>query len=84
MIVIRIIPLALGLYSGDALWDACLHGGILECHQARMHDMTCGWITPDMGEHYQRLLTGHWHALVLSIVPSLLLAYVMKPARPRN
>ncbi|WP_175910482.1 hypothetical protein [Burkholderia metallica] len=79
---VQIVPLFLGLYSGDALWDAYRHGGILECHQARMHPMTCRWITPDMGEHYQQLLTGHWHALALSIVLSLSLAYVMAPARP--
>lgn len=35
-----------------------------------------------MGKHYQQLLIGHWHTLVLSMVLSLLLAYVMAPARP--
>lgn len=82
---VQIVPLFVGLYSGDALWDAYRHGGILECHQGRMQPMTCWWIMPNMGEHYQRLLTGHWHAFALSIVLSLLLAYVMAPARqPRS
>ncbi|MBR8320054.1 MULTISPECIES: hypothetical protein [Burkholderia cepacia complex] len=79
---VQIIPLFLGLYAADSLWDAYRNGGILECHQARMHPMTCRWITPDMGEHFQRLLASHWHVLGLSLLLSLLLAYVMAPARP--
>lgn len=81
---VQIIPLFLGLYAAASLWDAYRNGGILECHQARMHPMTCRWIMPDMGEHFQRLLASHWHVLGLSILLSLLLAYVMAPARPRT
>jgi hypothetical protein len=82
---VQIIPLCLGLYAADSLWDAYRNGGILECHQARMHPMTCWWITPDMGEHFQRLLASHWHVLGLSVLLSLLLAYVLAPARhPRQ
>ncbi|MCA3778714.1 MAG: hypothetical protein IOC39_05800 [Burkholderia sp.] len=79
---VQIVPLFWGLSSADSLWDAYRNGGIQECHQARMHPMTLWWITPDTGEHFQRLLTSHWHVLGLSILLSLLLACVMAPDRP--